>query len=219
MDDYCHPCRRHLNGALTCPGCGTPVEAVRAYGEWIAAQEAAVDEEPRRRAAVPVRARAGRRSHRSAGPGRRGRVLLATAGLALVAGGVGLGVAQLGEEPSDGDTRAQAAPDTPTAATKEAGTAPPSATSERSTPAASRASRTPSSPASTPPRPERTRTSSAPVDAAETTHRSRPAPTTSAPRASATSRPTSSAPRTPSATPTGQPDPSATCDRFLWWCT
>ncbi|WP_443728928.1 SCO2400 family protein, partial [Streptomyces anatolicus] len=21
--DYCHPCRRHLNGALACPGCGT----------------------------------------------------------------------------------------------------------------------------------------------------------------------------------------------------
>ncbi|MBV1946970.1 hypothetical protein KUF69_11225, partial [Streptomyces sp. BV129] len=22
--DYCHPCRRHLNGALACPGCGAP---------------------------------------------------------------------------------------------------------------------------------------------------------------------------------------------------
>ncbi|CAM5398678.1 Zinc ribbon domain-containing protein OS=Streptomyces aurantiogriseus OX=66870 GN=GCM10010251_52350 PE=4 SV=1 [Streptomyces aurantiogriseus] len=29
--DYCHPCRRHLNGALACPGCGTPVEQLRAY--------------------------------------------------------------------------------------------------------------------------------------------------------------------------------------------
>ncbi|MZE74143.1 hypothetical protein GTW93_35045, partial [Streptomyces sp. SID5789] len=28
--DYCHPCRRHLNGALACPGCGTPVEQLRA---------------------------------------------------------------------------------------------------------------------------------------------------------------------------------------------
>ncbi|MGW0211379.1 SCO2400 family protein, partial [Streptomyces sp. NPDC003233] len=25
--DYCHPCQRHLNGALACPGCGTPVPA------------------------------------------------------------------------------------------------------------------------------------------------------------------------------------------------
>ncbi|MER6568479.1 hypothetical protein ABT288_20465 [Streptomyces sp. NPDC001093] len=26
--DYCHPCQRHLNGALACPGCGTPARAV-----------------------------------------------------------------------------------------------------------------------------------------------------------------------------------------------
>ncbi|MFF3202104.1 hypothetical protein [Streptomyces sp. NPDC002962] len=29
--DYCHPCRRHLNGALTCPGCGAPAQQLRAY--------------------------------------------------------------------------------------------------------------------------------------------------------------------------------------------
>ncbi|MER6981514.1 hypothetical protein ABT317_32235, partial [Streptomyces carpinensis] len=29
--NYCDPCRRHLNGALTCPGCGTPAEALQAY--------------------------------------------------------------------------------------------------------------------------------------------------------------------------------------------
>ncbi|WP_443060024.1 hypothetical protein OHN37_14520 [Streptomyces sp. NBC_00485] len=29
--DYCHPCQRHLNGALACPGCGTHVEQLRAY--------------------------------------------------------------------------------------------------------------------------------------------------------------------------------------------
>lgn len=28
MDDYCHACRRHLNGALACPGCGTPADAL-----------------------------------------------------------------------------------------------------------------------------------------------------------------------------------------------
>ncbi|MEU0255475.1 hypothetical protein ABZ299_23880, partial [Streptomyces sp. NPDC006184] len=22
--NFCHPCQRHLNGALACPGCGTP---------------------------------------------------------------------------------------------------------------------------------------------------------------------------------------------------
>ncbi|MEV1065915.1 hypothetical protein [Streptomyces sp. NPDC050263] len=29
--DYCNPCRRHLNGALACPGCGAPAEQLRAY--------------------------------------------------------------------------------------------------------------------------------------------------------------------------------------------
>ncbi|WP_449657430.1 SCO2400 family protein [Streptomyces zaehneri] len=29
--DYCHPCRRHLNGALACPGCGAPAQRLRAY--------------------------------------------------------------------------------------------------------------------------------------------------------------------------------------------
>ncbi|NED03797.1 hypothetical protein G3I55_19255, partial [Streptomyces sp. SID6648] len=29
--DYCHPCRRHLNGALACAGCGTPAEALGPY--------------------------------------------------------------------------------------------------------------------------------------------------------------------------------------------
>ncbi|MYS50761.1 hypothetical protein GTW46_11940, partial [Streptomyces sp. SID6013] len=28
--DYCHPCRRHLNGALACPGCGTPARELHA---------------------------------------------------------------------------------------------------------------------------------------------------------------------------------------------
>ncbi|MFJ3159144.1 SCO2400 family protein [Streptomyces kanasensis] len=27
--DYCHQCQRHLNGALACAGCGTPVEELR----------------------------------------------------------------------------------------------------------------------------------------------------------------------------------------------
>lgn len=27
--DYCYQCRRHLNGALTCAGCGTPAEELR----------------------------------------------------------------------------------------------------------------------------------------------------------------------------------------------
>jgi hypothetical protein len=35
--DFCHPCRRHLNGALACPGCGTPAETLRAQRQEPAA--------------------------------------------------------------------------------------------------------------------------------------------------------------------------------------
>ncbi|NUS30577.1 MAG: hypothetical protein HOV92_41105, partial [Streptomyces sp.] len=38
--DYCLPCRRHLNGALACPGCGTSVEQLRAYATQPAQQHA-----------------------------------------------------------------------------------------------------------------------------------------------------------------------------------
>ncbi|GHA65832.1 hypothetical protein GCM10010330_17930 [Streptomyces tendae] len=39
--DYCHPCRRHLNGALACPGCGTPAHELRASGDALTASEGA----------------------------------------------------------------------------------------------------------------------------------------------------------------------------------
>ncbi|MGJ3559451.1 SCO2400 family protein [Streptomyces sp. INA 01156] len=41
--DYRHPCRRHLNGALACPGCGTPVETLRAHPEASAAPQTAYE--------------------------------------------------------------------------------------------------------------------------------------------------------------------------------
>ncbi|MGW0374267.1 SCO2400 family protein, partial [Streptomyces coeruleorubidus] len=41
--DYCDPCRRHLNGALACPGCGTSADALRwrepEYGGYEAVPE------------------------------------------------------------------------------------------------------------------------------------------------------------------------------------
>ncbi|MDV9192723.1 hypothetical protein R6L23_31705, partial [Streptomyces sp. SR27] len=42
--DYCNACRRHLNGALACAGCGTPVEELRYETPHI----------PARRTAPPV---------------------------------------------------------------------------------------------------------------------------------------------------------------------
>ncbi|MGC3000910.1 SCO2400 family protein, partial [Streptomyces sp. G35A] len=44
--DYCHACQRHLNGALACPGCGTPAGALRAYAEEPAAPAGHVAQAP-----------------------------------------------------------------------------------------------------------------------------------------------------------------------------
>ncbi|MFK0045663.1 hypothetical protein ACIQU4_16325 [Streptomyces sp. NPDC090741] len=39
--DYCHACRRHLNGALACAGCGTPVEYLPPAAPGVSAVPAA----------------------------------------------------------------------------------------------------------------------------------------------------------------------------------
>ncbi|MEU8518266.1 hypothetical protein [Streptomyces sp. NPDC048577] len=120
--DYCHPCRRHLNGALACAGCGTPAEELRhesPHAYVPAVETGHVYEldpvEPpqgsaqgggraaRRRAAagsaVTERAVA-RRDRRSRG--RRGRTVLAGAlGVMLAAGALGL-AKTLAEEPAEG---------------------------------------------------------------------------------------------------------------------
>ncbi|WP_159048022.1 SCO2400 family protein [Streptomyces sp. WM6378] len=102
--DYCHSCRRHLNGALACAGCGTPVEALAPAPEDELLVYAGA---PSRRAEVLApsghrRARKGRRARR-----KRGKVILfGSAGLVLVAGAVGF--VQMAMEPPPGNDRASA---------------------------------------------------------------------------------------------------------------
>ncbi|MFC8417147.1 SCO2400 family protein [Streptomyces coelicoflavus] len=116
--DYCHPCRRHLNGALACPGCGTPAHELHASGVHLtvgeeaprsAGEAATADEEPREGAAngpdegydedpgdaAPPGVRSSRRDRKAAAHRRRRRrTLLVTAGFVLAAGGLSL--AELG---------------------------------------------------------------------------------------------------------------------------
>ncbi|MFJ3701791.1 MULTISPECIES: hypothetical protein [unclassified Streptomyces] len=107
--DYCHPCQRHLNGALACAGCGTPADALAPYA--VVADRPGRDAEPagettevpevtgRRRRARDDTRRRGRRAHR-----RRGRALLLTAvGVVLALGALSL--AELAMEPG-GDSGA-----------------------------------------------------------------------------------------------------------------
>lgn len=92
--DYCHACRRHLNGALACAGCGTPAEELRQpetidLGVYEAAASGA-DQAPvvghRRARREPPRAARPRRRARK----RRGRlVLFGSAGVVLAAGRAG----------------------------------------------------------------------------------------------------------------------------------
>lgn len=106
--DYCHPCQRHLNGALACAGCGTPADALVPYAVTGASGhsaepaaetlEASGSAGHRRRGRGDARRR-GRRAHR-----RRGRALLLTAtGVVLALGALSL--AELAMEP-DGDSSA-----------------------------------------------------------------------------------------------------------------
>ncbi|MDF6062327.1 hypothetical protein H8R03_10165 [Streptomyces sp. JH010] len=107
--DYCHPCQRHLNGALACAGCGTPADALVPFAvpadrpgrdaEPARAASQALDTTGRRRRARGETRRRGRRTHR-----RRGRALLLTAvGVVLALGALTL--AELAMEPG-GDSGA-----------------------------------------------------------------------------------------------------------------
>ncbi|MEU6014521.1 hypothetical protein ABZ826_10820 [Streptomyces sp. NPDC047515] len=66
--DYCHPCQRHLNGALACAGCGTPVEALSPY-----VTPALSGHEPDAEHETPVPPRPGGRRRRGHGADRPAR--------------------------------------------------------------------------------------------------------------------------------------------------
>lgn len=86
--DYCHPCQRHLNGALACAGCGTPAEALSHY-----AAPAPLGHEPDARDEAAAPSRPGGRRRRGHDAARTERVA-APAGH----GGHGSGRPRRGEE-------------------------------------------------------------------------------------------------------------------------
>ncbi|WP_203722333.1 SCO2400 family protein [Streptomyces coelicoflavus] len=247
--DYCHPCRRHLNGALACPGCGTPAHELHASGPQLtvgeespgsAAEAATADERHREDAgygldedpaeAAPPGARAGRRDRKAAAHRRRRRrTLLVTAGFVLAAGGLSL--AELGTDAPHSPERPAAAGGETTdgGVTREVGEASviPADDTSRTTPApdspstSASASTTVSASPSKSPEAEESETPSE-SDAPGASRA--PAPTTTRPPADPDpSSPESDddPPPTTSPTPPDSPDPTPTetCDRFLWWCT
>ncbi|MFF1482572.1 hypothetical protein ACFVYD_34340 [Streptomyces sp. NPDC058301] len=241
--DYCHACRRHLNGALACAGCGTPAEELRQpeiidLGVYESAASGA-DPAPaghRRARREPPRARPRRRARK-----RRGRlVLFGSAGVVLAAGALGL--AQLALEPPPDDRGAATSVHEEEKISQET-TAPapdpsdvggpkrPSAVPARDghgkghprpggTHAGPGGSATGTGagtgPGDGPPAPGGSHPATGPTGAP-----SPPAPTPTdaggSPLPSTSPQPsTSDAPPPPAPPPT--PTPTKTCDRFLWWC-
>ncbi|WP_336318152.1 SCO2400 family protein [Streptomyces lavendofoliae] len=97
--DYCHQCQRHLNGALACAGCGTPVEELRHVDPRTSAADHVyeLDRDEELPPAGPRRARGQAHRSRSARPSRtpgrrgrkrRGRKLLVGVGALLLAAGL-----------------------------------------------------------------------------------------------------------------------------------
>ncbi|CAL9412611.1 hypothetical protein SUDANB58_01676 [Streptomyces sp. enrichment culture] len=261
--DYCQPCRRHLNGALICPGCGTFADRLPTYAgepaahphgsaeragtavagvewaEWTEWAESYGDVGERGdHAAPPGLAGAGRRGRGGAAHRRRRHLaLFVAAGFALAVGG--LSIAALGAEervgpsrpaivgddvlelekvapaevgqsviprvgaPLPGGTESAAPGVSPSAAPSQPASASESASAspagEASPAVAGDTAGTASRPASTAPSPAR-QDGLLPVP--DATWSSAPA-----------AQPTSAAPSPPPA-----PEPTETCDRFLWWC-
>ncbi|MEE1753348.1 SCO2400 family protein [Streptomyces sp. SP18CS02] len=96
--DYCHQCQRHLNGALACAGCGTPIEELRHDDPQTSAAghvyELELDEELPSTGHRRARAQQGGRARRSGARRARKRtgrkVLIGVFGLVLAAGALSL---------------------------------------------------------------------------------------------------------------------------------
>ncbi|MCX5412793.1 hypothetical protein [Streptomyces sp. NBC_00059] len=234
--DYCHPCQRHLNGALACAGCGTPADALSPYAvtDGARSEPEPADETLDSSGTAAGRRRARGADGRRASSGRRGRRAHRRRGRALLLTGVGvvlalgaLSLAELATEP-EGDSGAA---DYVTEATASADEAVPSAS--RSTApddepvdvptvvpvTDARTQGATDAPAPTG-APQASPSASAPEDAR---------PSTSAPADPEGSEepdgpPPSDGPTTapadpePSQEPAPTPSPSETCEKWLWFC-
>ncbi|MEU1623715.1 hypothetical protein ABZ479_41375 [Streptomyces sp. NPDC005722] len=235
--DYCAACRRHINGALSCPGCGTPAHQLGAQGPADAPAREPADGET---AASAEGGRAERRKTAGRGPEqgaarrsgslartrrvrtrRRSRLLVGTlVGAAIVL--VGWSVAELplagyvtGANSAASD-HAPSGGSSPSATSSPGGDASKDPAEPGSEASASASASTSASPSVS----ESAKKSASPkVSASATVSRSPAGSGGTAPAGggSTASAPPHSAPASSPATHTPKPTPS--CTRFLWWCT
>lgn len=236
--DYCAACRRHINGALSCPGCGTPAHQLGAQGPADAPAQG--PETGDGETAAPEGGRAERRKGGGRGPAegaprrsgsrartrrvrtrRRSRLLVGTlVGAAIVL--VGWSVAELplagyvtgANSAASEHTRTDgASPSTTSSPGGKTSGDPVTPDSEAS---ASESASTSASPSAS----ESAKKSPSPkvsVSATASHSSAGSGPTAPAGGAPTASAPPQSAPA--SQPPTHTPKPTPSCTRFLWWCT
>lgn len=222
--NYCYACRRHLNGAFSCPGCGTPADRLAPPAVGETAQLPAIggdgdgdgfaDDAPYGggRAARRLAAR-GQAAHR-ARRGRQRATVYGIGAIAVVGAAAMLSVAALSggsssdgtpatpldhnpPAPTSGDTSADGSGGGPDQAAPSGG---PQTSSSSATPSTSPSTSGSASPTATPGSPS---TPAVPVTGSIS-----PKPPSRTPtRAPSTPPPTSAS-----------PSPSQTCQQVLWWC-
>ncbi|MEU3371445.1 hypothetical protein ABZ734_13330 [Streptomyces sp. NPDC006660] len=233
--DYCHSCRRHLNGALACAGCGTPAQELGPHPESEPDELLVYAGAPARTpgAAAPSGHRRRARPGRRARPRRGKAILFGAAGLVLVAGAVGF--VQLALEPPTGD-RASSVHDDESISDPQplpSGSVAPAPARVTAEPVSSRGHGRGAAGGQTP-RGERSdgprRESPSPKTSASLTHGPGAPPSgPAAPTSSASpgvsdapgpqDPPPSTGPKPPPPPPPPTPTPTKTCHRFLWWCS
>lgn len=208
--DYCYTCRRHLNGAFSCPGCGTPADALQPPQVAETARLPVVtdaDDLPLRgpgggRAAARGRQR---RQARRQARSRQQRVAVYGVGAVAVVGALTMfSMAALSGGGSDTPPDAPGIPDAATTAPQAPAPATPTDEQEPSAAGA-------------------TATGSPSPSAAPSTRTPTASPSATRPRQTATAPPTATSSPTPTKTshkPTRspRPTPSETCRQVLWWC-
>src|SRR5262245_14957621 len=104
--DYCYACRRHLNGAYSCPGCGTPADQLKLPQAGETAQlPPVVDDEDGPGAAPDPGGGTSRGMRRGRSRGRQQRVAVYGVGLVAGAGALAmLSMAALSGGDADGGT-------------------------------------------------------------------------------------------------------------------
>ncbi len=235
--DYCHQCRRHLNGALACAGCGTPVEELRHHSPSVPAPDHVLELDEvsapaghrRSRRQTPPRPRpAGRRARK-----KRGRkVLIGTVGLVLAAGALSL--AELAFENPGDDGAATSVKEEDAVETLPVPEPTESETPERpegvtekpivATSSAARPTVTGTRPGKAEAGGGSTATGAGPGSGGGSPTASSSADEPSGPADPSASEPpnepggpgSQQPPAQPAPSPT--PSPPETCDRFLWWC-